>query len=143
MENTVGVRHQDNGEVTLSEYNSSGAFQGKKYQGYQDYFEAKIGLVIRNLKAIIRIANIETSGVNNLLDPEKIIDAMVYWLKGPGSRLYCNQVVEAQFWKKVTNKNNVNLTIDNSYDEPVLRFNMIPIRPVDEQILLNTETAIS
>ena len=62
-ESYVGITHRDmspNGSVELT------AEDGGKYLGYQDWFKAKMGLVVRDWRYNVRIANIDKSVIANM-----------------------------------------------------------------------------
>lgn len=140
----VGIKHTDLGEVTLTDATTS-APNTSQYQGYRDHFQVKCGLVVKHPKAIGRIANIETTvGAANSFNEDKLIELLNNMKTGPMTRIYCNQRIKTQGEIALKDKLNVNWTADKGLSgEPFLSFQSIPVRKIDKQILLNTETAIS
>jgi len=140
---SLGIQHTDLGEVTLTDATTS-APNTSQYQGYRDHYQVKCGLVVRHPKAIGRIANIETAGTSNIFDEDDLIALLNNMKVGPGTRIYCNQTIQTQGQIRLKDKTNVNWTADQGLSGiPFLRFQGIPVRKIDKQILLNTETAIS
>jgi hypothetical protein len=143
----LGISHQDLGEVTLEEYDSSGAATGRLYQGYRDYFQAKCGLVVRNPKCIGRIGNIESSGSTNTFDEDQLIALLGNMEVNASTRIYCNQTIMTQARIKMKDKSNVHWVAQPSNQAlaglPFLSFDEIPVRKIDKDILLNSETVIS
>ena len=139
----LGIKHTDLGEVTISDATTLVA-STSQFQGYRDHFQVKCGLVVRHPKCIGRVANIESSGSTNTFDEDKLITLLNNMKTGPSSRIYCNQTVKTQAEIKLKDKSNVNWTMTNGLDGvPFLSFRGIPVRQIDKDILLNTETAIS
>ncbi|MDQ7835470.1 MAG: hypothetical protein RDU24_08820 [Humidesulfovibrio sp.] len=138
----MGIKHQDLGEVTLEEYDSSGASTGRKFQGYRDYFEVKAGMAVKDPRTVGRVCNIETSGSSNLWSDDVMLNVMNRMKKrGQGSKAYCNGTVLAQIDSAVKDKTNVNFTSAEIFGVPVQHFRGVPIRRVDQ--ILDTETQVS
>lgn len=139
MAANLGVMHVDKGQVTSE--TSSGS-----YEVYRDHFSIRLGLSVRNQRAIGRLANIETSGATNTFDEDNLIALVNNMVTGPGTRIYVNETILTQMQIRLKDKNNVNYTMDSGdglSGMPPMRFQGIPIRKIDREILLNTETAIS
>lgn len=139
MAATMGVQHVDKGQVTSE--TSSGLMEV-----YRDHFIIRCGLVVRDPRAIGRLANIESSGTSNTFDEDNLITLLNNMNTGPGTRIYCNETVLTQMEIRLKDKNNVNYTADSGEGlagQPMMKFRGIPIRRIDREILLNTETAIS
>jgi hypothetical protein len=140
---SLGIKHTDLGEVTITDATTS-APNTSQYQGYRDHFQVKCGFVVRHPKCIGRVANIETSGTSNTFDEDDLITLLNNMKIGPSTRIYCNQTILTQGQIRLKDKNNVNWTPEQGLGGMTfLRFNGIPVRMIDKQILLNTETAIS
>ncbi len=133
----LGVQRNDLGEVTLEDAG------GKKYQGYRDHYVVKMGLVVRDPRAIGRYANIESSGASNIFDEDKLIGLLNEMPDDHGNTvIYVNSTVKTQMEIKLKDKANVNYTVDNGLGGvPVLRFRGIPVKKC--AAIVNTETAIS
>lgn len=139
MAATLGVMHEDEGKVTSE--TSDG-----KMKVYRDHFQIRGGVVVRHPRAIARYANIEQASVGaNTFNEDDLITLINNMVKGPGTRMYCNETILTQMQIRAKDKNNVYYTPGGNAlsGEPPLYFNGIPIRPFDREILLNTEDAIS
>lgn len=139
MQATLGVQHTDKGQITSE--TSSGL-----YEVYRDHFVIRCGLVVRDPRSIGRLANIESSGASNTFDEDNLITLLNNMNTGPMTRIYCNETILTQMQIKLKDKNNVNYTMDSGdglSGMPPMRFQGVPIRRMDREILLNTETAIS
>jgi hypothetical protein len=139
----LGIKHTDLGEVTISDATTA-ASSTSQFQGYRDHFQVKCGLVVRHPKCIGRVANIETSGTTNTFDEDDLITLLNNMKVDAGTRIYCNQTIKTQAEIRLKDKNNVYWTSQNGLDGvPFMAFRGIPVRMIDKNILLNTETAIS
>ena len=138
MAATLGVLQEDEGRVT------SETSDGKMIV-YRDHFAIRFGLVVRNPRAIIRYANIESAGADNTFNEDDLIKLTNAWEKGPGSRLYVNDTILTQMQIRAKDKNNVYYTPGGNAlsGEPPLYFNGIPIREIARELLLNTETVVA
>lgn len=140
---TLGIQHTDLGEVTLTDTTTT-APSNSQYQGYRDHFQVKCGFVVKNAKCIGRVANIETAGATNTFDEDDLIKLLNYMKKNAATRIYCNQTIMTQAEIKLKDKTNVNWSAEEGLGGlPFLKFRGIPVRMIDEQILLNTEAAIT
>lgn len=139
MAATLGVQHTDKGQVTSE--TSSG-----NMEIYRDHFVIRCGMVVRDPRAIGRLANIESAGASNTFDEDNLIALLNNMNIGDGARIYCNETILTQMQIRLKDKNNVNYTQDNGdglSGMPPMRFQGIPIRKIDREILVNTEAAIS
>jgi len=138
MAASLGVIHED--EALVTSETSDG-----KMRVYRDHFQIRGGLVVRHPRAITRYANIESAGADNTFNEDDLISLINNMVKGPGTRMYCNETILTQMQIRAKDKNNVYYTPGGNAlsGEPPLYFNGIPIRQFDREILLNTETAIS
>jgi len=141
---TVGVEHQDKGQVTKSSSTSALA-SAAQYEAYRDWFRINAGLVVRDDRCIARLANIETAGSSNIFDEDNLIKLLNRMKnRGRGATIYCNETILTQMQIKLKDKNNVNYTAgagDGLAGEDILRFNGRPVRLVEQ--IGNTETAIT
>ena len=139
----AGFKHQDLGEVTLEDA------AGGKYQGYRTHYKWDIGLTVRDWRYVVRIANIDTSRLTSDLATSgtNLIDAMTRAIELLPSQMmgrpvfYCNRTVRSFLRRQITNKSNVNLTLDEVAGRRVLAFDDIPVRRCDA--ILNTEAVVS
>lgn len=139
MAANLGVQMEDLGKETSET-------TGGLMRVYRQHFMIRMGLVVRHPRAIGRYANIEVTGTSNLFDEDNLIKLTSFIKRGPGTRIYCNDSIAAQMQIAAKDKTNINYTLDGGQGlsgEPLIRFNGIPVRVIDREILLNTETAIS
>ncbi len=139
MAANLGVQHEDEGKVT------SETSDGKMIV-YRDHFQVRCGLVVRNPKAIGRVANIEQLSVGaNTFDEDDLITLLNNMKVGPGTRIYFNETIATQGQIRLKDKNNVNWTPGGNAlsGEPILYFQGVPCRKISRELLINTETAIS
>ena len=132
----VGLSHTDLGIETVTDSSSN------KFSAYVDKFTWKLGMVVRNNKAIGRIANIETTGTSNIFDEDALIRLLNRMTKSPGRRIYVNETIMTQMEIKLKDKTNTFFSkADGLAPGPVLTFKGVPVRQVDK--IVDTETAIS
>ena len=139
MSAQLGIQHADKGQITSE---TSAGLQ----EVYRDHFQIRCGMVIRDPRAIGRLANIETAGASNTFDEDNLIKLLNNMNVNEGTRLYVNETILTQMQIRLKDKNNVNYTQDSGdglSGMPPMRFQGIPIRKIDREILVNTETAIS
>lgn len=142
---SLGVTHENKGQVTLTDATTA-APSTSQYEGYRDFYQVKCGLVVRNPKFLGRYANIETAvtATSNTFDETKLVRLLNYMKITPNTRIYCNQTIHIQAEIALMQKVNTNWSVAEGLGgTPFLRFRGIPVRKIDEQILLNTESAIS
>ena len=139
MSANLGIQHTDKGQITSE--TTAGLMEI-----YRDHFVIKCGMVVRDPRAIARLANIESAGASNTFDEDNLIALLNNMNTGPGTRIYCNETILTQMQIRLKDKNNVNYTADGGdglSGMPPIRFNGVPIRKIDREILVNTEAAIS
>ena len=129
---TAGLQHQDLGEVTLDDAN------GGHYQGYRSHYEWNVGLVVRDWRYVVRIANIDVSALkNDAASGADLVDLMTDAIELlPNVKIgrpafYCNRTISAFLRKQIRNAKNVNLTLDQVAGKKVVSFDGIPVRRVD------------
>lgn len=140
----MGITHRDLGEATVSTSTTSVA-NAAQYQAYRDHFQVKCGMVVRDERCIARLANIETTGTDNIFDEDDLITLLNRMpMAGRGSTLYCNETVLTQMEIALKDKNNVNYTPSRGEGlagEPVMYFRGNPVKKCDQ--IINTEDALS
>lgn len=143
-----GLQHQDLGEDTLVDAN------GNNYQGYRDHFEWNLGLVVKDWRYVVRIANIDVSLARTDMNYLKtligyIIDAeeKVYRIPGtateagmPRAAWYGNRTVRALIRRAQQEKIANNITTETIYGKVVTAVNGVPLRMTDA--ILNTEARV-
>jgi len=138
MAANLGVQHTDKGQVTSE--NADGLIEV-----YRDHFVIRCGMVVRHPRAIGRVANIEAAGVDNIFNEDNLITLLNNMETGPGTRIYCNEVIATQAQIRCKDKNNVYWTPGNAAlsGEPFVYFSGVPVRKIAREILLNTETVVA
>lgn len=127
-----GLQSKDLGEVTLNDPD------GGYYQGYRTHYEWNVGLVVRDWRYIVRIANIDIDTLkNDASSGAKLIDLMTdaeellpnQAMGRPA--FYCNRTIRSFLRKQIRDKANVNLTFENVSGKQVTTFDGIPVRRAD------------
>ena len=139
LASNMGVQHKDLGEVTSETTDG-------KMQVYRDHYVIRCGLSVRDPRAIGRLANIATTGSTYTFDEDDLITLINNMKIGAGTRIYVNETVSTQMQIRLKDKANVYYTQDSGdglSGLPLMRFQGIPIRKMDRELLLNTETAIT
>lgn len=131
----VGVSRQDLGVCTAEMGN------GKKMQVYRNYLTASYGLTIRNPKALIRLANINTETADGA-DIIKAILAVRHNLAvGDGTiAIYCNSDIMSLMDVATVDKNNVVYTAEDPWGKELIKVRDMRLRQVDS--LLSTEAVV-
>jgi hypothetical protein len=152
----TGLQHRDMGEWPVADAS------GNTYQAYRDHFKWEIGLVMRDWRYGVRIANIDVTqltGVNaaNLINlivrgiyklPTQPVSAgTIQTSDTPEVRanmgrtaIYCNRVLRTYMDLQAMNKTNVLLRIEEFDGKPITTFRGIPIRTCDA--ILNNEAQV-
>jgi len=153
----TGLQHRDMGEWPVTDSS------GNTYQAYRDHFKWEIGLVLRDWRYNVRIANVDVSlltGVSaaNLINlivrglyrmPTQPVSAGSIQtsdtpeVKASMGRtvIYCNRVIRTYLDLQAMNKTNVLLRIEEFDGKPVTTFRGVPVRTCDA--LLNTEARVT
>lgn len=137
----AGFQHTDLGEVTLQMTLPNG--QVGQYQGYRTHYKWDIGLVVRDWRYIVRIANIKLSSITD----DNLIKFMIQASELlPDEKLgrpvwYMNRSTRTRLRLAKTNKSNVQLTPETVEGKKVLTFDGIPVKRCDG--ITSTESAVS
>jgi len=141
----AGLQVEDLGEVTLQDAD------GNQYQGYRSHYSWDVGLVVKDWRYNVRIANIDVSdlatfgaGTDNSAALIRLMIQAINrkpMVSKPGSIFYCTRTVATWLDIMAMEKNNVNLTIGDFGGRPVTMFRGVPIRICDE--LLETEAQVA
>ena len=129
----AGFQHKDLGEVTLQDAD------GGMYQGYRTHYKWDIGLTVRDWRYAVRIANIDSSGLNGVPLMELMIEASE---RLPNKNLgrpvfYMNRKLRTALRMQMLKKSNVYLGWGEAAGKAVLNFDDIPVRHCDA--ILNNE----
>jgi hypothetical protein len=152
----TGLQHRDMGEWPVQD------LAGNTYQAYRDHFKWEIGLVGRDWRYVVRLANIDVTqltGVNaaNLINllvrglyrlPTAPAGATVVQTSDtPEIRanmgrtvMYANRVLRTYLDLQAMNKTNVLLRIEEFDGKPITTFRGIPLRTCDA--ILNNEARV-
>jgi hypothetical protein len=152
----TGLQHRDMGEWPVADS------AGNTYQAYRDHFKWEIGLVSRDWRYTVRIANVDVTqltGVSaaNLINlivrgiyklPTQPVGAgAVQTSDTPEVRanmgrtiIYCNRVIRTYLDLQAMNKTNVLLRLEEFDGKPITTFRGIPIRTCDA--ILNNEARV-
>ena len=153
----TGLQHRDMGEWPVAD----GA--GNTYQAYRDHFKWEIGMVVRDWRYLVRIANIDVALLNGV-SAANLINLLVRALyrlptapagattiqssDTPEVRanmgrtvIYCNRVIRTYLDLQAMNKTNVLLRIEEFDGKPVTTFRGIPVRTCD--VISNQEIVVS
>jgi len=138
----AGLHHKDLGEETLKDAN------GGLYQGYRTHYKWDCGLVLRDWRYVVRIANIDVSDLTkdaatgaDLIDLMAQACELVPNLNMGRAAFYCNRTISSFLRRQMANKNNVHLSLDEAAGKKVMAFDSVPVRRVDA--ILNSEAAVS
>jgi hypothetical protein len=136
-----GLQVQNLGEQTLTDAN------GGRYQGYRTHYQWKCGLVVKDWRYVVRIANIDYSALltagdgsdssANLLKYMSMALDYVPNLNGAKFAFYMHNTVRAMLRVKLMNKSNTFLSLDDwtssdGISRKVLSFQGIPCRRIDK-----------
>ena len=136
---------------------------GNTYQAYRDHFKWEIGMVLRDWRYMVRIANIDVTqltGVSaaNLINllvrgiykmpTAPVSAATIQTSDTPEVRanmgrtvIYCNRVIRTYLDLQAMNKTNVLLRIEEFDGKPVTTFRGIPVRTCDA--ILSNEAQVT
>lgn len=142
---TAGLTHQDLGEGDAFDAN------GNRFRAYMDRWEWVCGLAVKDWRAAVRIANIDTSVIRTddaggQAALQAIIRNMIIAserLRGPGGGgvFYVNRTIRTALRLAILNRVSSNLTFETVAGKRVIMFDEYPVRVVDA--LLTSEAAIS
>ena len=142
----AGLIHEDTGQLTV--YDGS----GNPYQAFQTHYQWKNGLVVKDWRYIVRIANISVTNLVSNSSPADLISLMSRALDripnlGAGRPVfYMNRTIYSFLRLQALNKSNYALAVQpglNQFGNATnwLTFEGVPLRRVDQ--ILPTETQIS
>lgn len=130
----AGINREDLGRQEVLDDNSP----GRRYTAYEDKIQWDCGLVVRDWRHVVRIANIDKSalvaqsGAAALLEllaaaVDKIPSSM-----GGRPAIYMPRTIKTMMRIQCMKQTNVYLTVGNEEGKPKLMFDGIPIRKVDQ-----------
>jgi len=114
----------------------------KELEAYVSLFQWRLGLAVKDSRAMKRVANIETSGSTNTFDEDLLIEALNDL---PNDRtdavIYVNRTVKTQMDIAAKDHNNIRYGLEQFGGVPTLFFSGVPVRRVDA--IVSTEDAIT
>jgi hypothetical protein len=139
----AGLIHEDLGIETVSDA------EGGQFRAFRDRYQWKCGLVVRDWRYVIRIANVDTAQLNAAASGSsaKLTSLMtraleqIHGLEGVTPVFYCNRTVRS--WlrqQQIEGVRNSTLAYDMQGGKRVLSFAEVPVRRVDA--ILNTEGTV-
>lgn len=132
----AGILQEDLGEVTLEDAS------GGKYQGFRSHYQVKAGLVVRDWRYIVRIANIDPDAATTFDHTDLIQAVNTVPNMGMGKAVfYCTRQVKTRLDIAAQAKANAALSIKDVFGKPVTHFWNTPIKQCDQ--ILETEVALT
>lgn len=133
----AGFTHTDKGQTTL--YDD----EGKPFEGYRTHYQWKLGLVVRDWRYVVRIANIHTKSISD----NALVDAMIEASEMlPDTNLgspafYMSRALRTRLRKAQLNKENVRTSFDTVAGKKVQYFDEIPVRRCDALAAMEARVA--
>ena len=139
---TGGLQHQDLGEQTLQDA------AGGKYQGYRSHYKWDMGLVVRDWRYIVRIANIDLGSITSDYATQNLLDALDDAIGRIPSLGLCRPVFYARnevislLTKQARKMAGSTITVDQiAENKRLVAFGGIPVKKNDQ--ILKTESVIA
>ncbi len=139
----AGLIHEDYGEVTVE---VTAGVAGNRMRAYQERYQWKAGLVVKDWRYVVRVCNIDVSDLAGATPPDLItfmeqadeivpnrLGRRVFYVNRRVSR-YLRKIV------RVAVGAGGGLTFENFDGKPTMTFGGVPIRKVDA--ILNTEARV-
>ena len=147
----AGLTHQDLGEDDVDDAN------GNPFRAYKDLYKWKAGLMVKDWRYVVRIANIDISDLKGLTGTQAIaastaiikqMDLAISHLPNLNNvnlAFYGNRTVLAYLRQMALDKSSSAVTIEagqNQFGQSIhtTKFHSIPVRKVDR--ILNTESRV-
>ena len=137
----AGLQIEDLGKVTV---NTNTLTSPKYMEALRTHFAWYAGLVIYDERCVVRLGNVEVSGVDNLFNEDNLIKLLNRLPGGGGAEntvILCTQSVKEYLDIRAKDKTNVNYTPDEVWGGNITRFRGVPVYV--SEVMLETETAIS
>ena len=139
---TAGLQMTDKGQVTIE--NVDGA--GGRMEGYRTHYRMDAGLVIRDWRYFVRVANIDVSELDTIANTKNLITWMIqaseripHFGKGRAC-FYMNRTLREKLRLGILEKISTNLTWETVEGKRVMTFDDIPVRRTDA--LIKTESRV-
>lgn len=141
----AGIMHEDLGLQTIE---TTAGIAGNRMRAYQEHWQWKCGLALRDWRFFVRIANIDVSAVlaDGAGSSVKLMEYMVKALhRVPSLRsgkpaFYMNRTVRQMLDIQAMNKSNVYLMVSEEEGRLKTSFRGVPLRTVD--VLTETEARV-
>lgn len=140
----AGLIHDDYGEVTVE---VTAGVAGNRMRALQERYQWKAGLVVKDWRHAVRIANIDISELAGA-SPADLIEHMEHAIELLPNRLgrpvfYCNRTVRRYLRKQVREAVGAGggLTFENFAGKRVLMFGDVPVKTCDA--ILSTEAEVT
>lgn len=135
----AGLQHIDmspNGPIHLQDA------AGGKYLGYSTHYKWNVGVVVKDWRYVVRLANIDVSSISSVNLIDKMSQALETIQTTTMGKLcfYMNRTVRTELRRQTHNKTNVNLTLESAGGKAVKDFDGVPVRLCDA--ILNTEARV-
>jgi len=138
----AGIQSTDFGEQVLEDAD------GGKYPGYQNYYQWKCGLTVKNWENIVRIANIDVAQLKaDAASGTDVIEQMIrsmHLVETVSSKqeFYCNKTIFTYLDLQTYNSSNMNVSYEKDpHGKRVMMFRGVPVKRCDA--LLSTEATVS
>lgn len=137
----AGLSSDDKGQTTKENPD------GSLYEVYRTHYKAKMGLVLRDWRYVVRIANIDVSDITkDAATGADIIDLMVqaqHKLRSRKGRQvwYANETIITALDRQIMNRSTAALSLREIEGREVMMFRGRPVRRVDA--ILDTEATVS
>ena len=126
---SAGLKSEDLGRTTLKDND------GGRFEGYRSHYQWKMGMVVRDWRYIVRVANVELALLDDPTAQTALYHAMIkarYTTPNPGSYArgvyYASPAVHAMLDIAATEKGNAALGYANVFGKDVLTFRGTPIK---------------
>jgi hypothetical protein len=141
----AGLQHRDLGETDAFDATDNNS----RYRALIDWYQWKCGLVVKDWRFAVRIANIDVSNLTSQANQADLLELMAVAVDkipkdmGASARLcfYANRTVRTILRIQCMNRPNVYLTVGNEEGAPKLSFDGISIKLVDQ--ILNNEARVA
>lgn len=140
----AGLQMTDKGQVTID---APDGVAGSRMEGYRTHYRWDAGLVIRDWRYFVRIANIDLSELDTLANTK----LLVQWMAQATERIpgvgkgracfYMNRKIREKLRLGILEKVASNLNWENVAGKRVMVFDDIPVRRTDA--LINTESRVA
>lgn len=132
----AGFQRKDLGEKEIEDED------GNEFMGYKTHYKWDVGLVVRDWRYVVRICNIDVSGIAsvNLIDLMSQAMETVKSIKGKPV-FYMNRTVRTELRRQVAAKANVNLQLNTAGGKRIEDWDGIPVHMTDA--LINAEALVA